>query len=75
MEARTAPIGIVSWIISNGGDAQHMSIPGLTNSIGIATLEGEMMAIENDWIIRGVQGEFYPCKPNIFDATCEEVER
>lgn len=35
----------------------------------IATLEGEMVAVPGDWIIRGVQGEFYPCKPDIFDAT------
>ena len=35
----------------------------------IHTLEGVMEAREGDWIIRGVQGEFYPCKPDIFEAT------
>jgi hypothetical protein len=40
----------------------------------IATLEGEMVARRGDWIIRGVQGEFYPCKPDIFEATYELVE-
>lgn len=40
----------------------------------IETLEGNMKAQENDWIIRGVQGEFYPCKPDIFEATYERVE-
>ena len=35
----------------------------------IYTLEGTMAAVPGDWIIRGVQGEFYPCKPDIFDAT------
>lgn len=35
----------------------------------IGTLEGEMRADIGDWIIRGVQGEFYPCKPSIFAAT------
>jgi hypothetical protein len=43
-------------------------------SIGIATLEGEMRANPGDWIIKGVKGEFYPCKPDIFEATYEEVE-
>ena len=41
--------------------------------IAIRTLEGEMRAIPGDWIIRGVQGEFYPCKPDIFAATYEPV--
>jgi len=40
----------------------------------IHTLEGDMTATENDWIIRGVQGEFYPCKPDVFDRTYERVE-
>ena len=39
----------------------------------IATLEGAMHVSVGDWIIRGVQGEFYPCKPDIFDATYEPV--
>lgn len=40
----------------------------------IATLEGTMTANKGDWIIRGVKGEFYPCKPAIFEATYEAVE-
>lgn len=40
----------------------------------IDTLEGQMRADPGDWIIRGVKGEFYPCKPDIFDATYEAVE-
>ena len=40
----------------------------------IPTLEGEMLATENDWVIRGVQGELYPCKPDIFEATYEPVD-
>lgn len=42
-------------------------------SISILTLEGAMRADLGDWIIQGVQGEFYPCKPSIFDATYEPV--
>ena len=39
----------------------------------IQTLEGEMVARPGDWIIRGIRGEFYPCKPDIFEATYERV--
>ncbi len=42
--------------------------------IVIKTLEGDMTALVGDWIIRGVAGEFYPCKPAIFAATYELVE-
>lgn len=40
----------------------------------IETLEGTMRADQDDWIIQGVQGELYPCKPDIFEATYEPVE-
>lgn len=40
----------------------------------IRTLEGDMKVSLGDYIIRGVQGEFYPCKPDIFAATYEPVE-
>ena len=43
------------------------------NFIEIATLEGTTSAAPGDYIIRGVQGEFYPCKPDIFEATYEQV--
>ena len=43
-------------------------------SISIPTLEGVMTASEGDWVIRGVNGEFYPCKPDIFEKTYEPVE-
>lgn len=40
----------------------------------IATLEGTMLAEYGDWIIKGVAGEFYPCKPDIFEKTYERVD-
>jgi hypothetical protein len=43
-------------------------------TLTIPTLEGDMRAVLGDWIIRGVQGEFYPCKPDIFDATYEPAD-
>ena len=39
----------------------------------IETLESPHEAIEGDWIIKGIKGEFYPCKPDIFEATYERV--
>ena len=39
--------------------------------LDIKTLEGTMRAMPEDWIIRGIRGEFYPCKPDIFAATYE----
>ena len=41
--------------------------------IRINTIEGQMIARPGDWIIKGVKGEFYPCKPDIFEATYEAV--
>ena len=40
----------------------------------IQTLEGRLFVSDGDWIIKGVKGEFYPCKPDIFVATYEPVE-
>jgi hypothetical protein len=39
----------------------------------IQTLEGDMTANLGDWVIKGVKGEFYPCKPDIFEATYDKV--
>lgn len=44
-------------------------------TLAINTREGVMMANPGDYIIKGVEGEFYPCKPGIFAATYEEVEQ
>ena len=43
-------------------------------TITISTLEGDIRANVGDYIIKGVKGEFYPCKPDIFEATYELVE-
>lgn len=44
------------------------------SAIAIKTLEGTMFAGLGDYVICGVKGEFYPCKPDIFDATYDLVE-
>jgi hypothetical protein len=46
-----------------------------TNEYYIKTLEGEYILTDGDYIIKGIKGEFYPCKPDIFHATYKEVER
>ena len=45
-----------------------------TGVLTIPTMEGVMTTSAGDWIIKGVKGEFYPCKPDIFEATYELVE-
>ena len=52
-----------------GPDNSAIAING--EELTINTLEGAMTASLKDWIIRGVKGELYPCKPDIFDATYE----
>lgn len=54
--------------VAGFGDARDMVI-----GIFVKTLEGEMRADPGDYIIRGVKGEYYPCKPDIFDATYDHV--
>jgi len=43
-------------------------------SIVIHTLKGNHTASKGDWIIKGVKGEFYPCKPDIFEQTYESIQ-
>lgn len=65
----------VAHFIANGGKIDMDAIahvPG--DAVLIDTLEGRMRADKGDWIIKGVKGEFYPCKPDIFAATYEPVE-
>ncbi len=64
---------ILAWIGRHGGDAVRGHNRRLDVGIIIRTLEGDMVAQPGDWIIRGVKGEFYPCKPDIFAATYDPV--
>jgi hypothetical protein len=54
--------GFSDWEVADSGQCLHLR-----------TLEGVMRADIGDWIIRGVNGEFYPCKPDIFAKTYEKV--
>jgi hypothetical protein len=55
---------------------KYLDVPELkaTDYPVIHTLEGTMTATPGDWIIKGIRGEFYPCKPDIFAATYEKVD-
>ena len=59
------------WLIDAYDEREVYFLP---DGIDIVTLEGTMRASEGDWIIRGVKGELYPCKPDIFEATYEAVD-
>lgn len=62
---------LTEWIreaLDNGTVTRH------ADNVVIHTLEGDMLAEPNDFIIRGVHGELYPCKPEIFEKTYEAVE-
>ncbi len=50
--------------------------PGVmgSNTFIIETLEGDLIVSNGDFVIKGVKGEFYPCKPDIFERTYEEAE-
>lgn len=67
-------MGIVDWMKACGDThALANEVRYSTPIMLIQTLEGTMSAQPGDWIIRGVKGEFYPCKPDIFEATYEAV--
>jgi len=72
---RKKPVVIeaVKWTGSNTKEINQFAMPhGVHGSkVVIQTLEGLMEGIPGDWIIKGVKGEFYPCKPDIFEATYE----
>jgi hypothetical protein len=56
-----------------GSSANGNGYPQHYESFYINTLEGEMLTSINDWVIKGIKGEFYPCKPDIFNKTYDEV--
>jgi len=56
-----------------GHDLPTYGRPGDSGSLRIKTLEGDHECKMGDWIIKGVKGEFYPCKPDIFALTYEPV--
>ena len=84
---RKKPVVVDAWrwngepLIASAGTPEWISAPAVrvvhfvngSTNLEIKTLEGCMIANIGDWIIKGVKGELYPCKPDIFEATYETV--
>jgi hypothetical protein len=73
---------IMRWIDDGGGraknwswDSEESTMPYPERHFFIETLEGDMKAEDGDYIIKGIKGEFYPCKPDIFELTYERIEQ
>ena len=78
---RKKPVVIEAVLWTGQNEKEVMDFLGWRNAccdekdgLRIHTLEGTHHASIGDWIIKGVQGEFYPCKPDIFAATYESVD-
>ncbi len=81
MKYRKKPVVIEAIQFTGRNDAECLAFCPIARdpvdrkaNLIIPTLEGEMLVSVGDWIIRGVKGEFYPCKPDIFEATYEEAQ-
>lgn len=61
-------VEIADWLGEHGVKVGWSDV-----GVRIPSLEGDMLASPGDWVIRGVQGEFYPCKPDIFEETYEQA--
>lgn len=76
---RKKPVVIEAMQLTDGNEIKVTEFMGLSegkltaDGIEIETLEGTMKASIGDYIIKGVQGEFYPCKPDIFEQTYERA--
>uniref|UniRef100_UPI00403FAC61 hypothetical protein n=1 Tax=Paenibacillus sp. FSL R10-2796 TaxID=2954663 RepID=UPI00403FAC61 len=75
---RKKPVEIEAIKFETIGDVYDFTEGNMTQplngKVGIITLEGTIWASPGDFIIKGVKGEFYPCKPDIFAETYEAVE-
>ena len=80
---RPVVIDALQWHGANAAEIEEFTegkAYGLKDGAGnidrfvISTLEGDHIASLNDFVIRGIQGEFYPCKPDIFAETYDPVE-
>jgi hypothetical protein len=88
MKFRKRPVEIEAWqydgfqeaafaweaTLSDVNPFTVLSFTPTTETLWVKTLEGMMKVEKGDWIIKGVKGELYPCKPDIFAATYDRVE-
>jgi hypothetical protein len=69
-------VEIAKWVLGRPtaiDKGAFLSIIRIQGGLKIPTLEGDMLANLGDFIIKGINGEFYPCKPDIFEKTYERV--
>lgn len=63
---------VLAWVTKFSLEDQVEWLP--SGNLVVHTIEGDMTAIPGDWIIKGIKGEFYPCKPDIFSDLYDLVE-
>ena len=73
MKYRKKPLVIEATQFFHSMDPWPNGVKGADNTAWVETLEGPLDVSEGDWIITGVKGEIYPCKPDIFELTYELV--
>jgi hypothetical protein len=76
---RKKPVEIEAIQFINSADIHEFCRDKVREPVGkdyleIITLEGIMIAQQGDYIIKGVKGEFYPCKPDIFELTYDKID-
>lgn len=72
-------IEAIQWLGNNFEELEEFSserniVSNQDGTLTIETLEGNHIAKKKDWIIRGIKGEIYPCKPDIFEKTYQEIK-
>jgi len=70
----TIPLYINRQCYTTGRSGETSYRETIEEELRVDTLEGKMLIKVNDWIVKGVEGEFYPVKPDIFEKTYEKVE-
>lgn len=74
LDDRTTPDEVARWCGGRVAIPEGEVYTGGPIVVEIDTLEGVMTARKGDWVIKGVEGEFYPCRDDIFLATYDAVE-
>jgi len=67
-------VRLPDWVLERDDIYCSEDSQGNVVTLRISALEGDMLASHGDWIIKGVRGELYPCKPDIFEETYEPVK-
>lgn len=65
--------GTTGCVMRASGETFHIDHRAVDGGLVIKTLEGQHIASIGDWIVKGVKGEFYPCKPDIFALTYDRL--